>query len=197
MGKRKKIENKLSKVGLRKARYELKHHVGVVEVDGDGRMGIIVNKYDRVYLEPVAQERVRPKYLKPLLSNPRFTVYMGYAVDDFDEQVTRARNAGVEAFKLEAVEDWGYDFIAVRNRELTLPDGHKWAGQTLRWNPLDEIQLAPEYVIKENDLRDTKVYPSSFLISAQEIEGALIPAMIQAQLHTLTQVVDNQAVEVA
>jgi hypothetical protein len=177
--------------------YLSKNGVGEVSKSGVGQIQIKVTKYDYLFLEPEKEIKVDKKYLKPHLKNQdKYTVYMGYETDEIDSTMSLAREDGLNIQKLEAVEDWGYTFIAVENRDYTFPTGHKLEGERMRWSPFDTLQLAEEMEIRENDFRERKYHLSTFLISARKIVGREIPGMVLAQLHTIDQVYSGNAVEV-
>ncbi|GEM_PF-2671861 len=166
---------------------------GIIKVETDGRIAIggqyseEDQTYIPIFLEPEKPVEISRKAIKPYLAAPEFTIYMGHLSDEFETNKFLAREAGTEIHLLDTVEDWGYDFIAVRNHSFTFPISHKWEGETIRWNPLVGLELTPEMEIAENDFRETKIYPSSFIWGGHPIVGAEIPAMIQAQVHTLSQ----------
>ena len=104
--------------------YLSKNGVGEVSKSGAGQIQIKVTKYDYLFLEPEKEIKVDKKYLKPHLKNQdKYTVYMGYETDEIDSTMSLAREDGLNIQKLEAVEDWGYTFIAVENRDYTFPTG--------------------------------------------------------------------------
>jgi hypothetical protein len=174
-----------------------KNGIGEVSKSGTGQIQIKVTKYDYLFLEPEKEIKVDKKYLKPHLKNQdKYTVYMGYETDEIDSTMSLAREDGLNIQKLEAVEDWGYTFIAVENRDYTFPTGHKLEGERMRWSPFETLQLAEEMEIRENDFRERKYHLSTFLISARKIVGREIPGMVLAQLHTIDQVYSGNAVEV-
>jgi hypothetical protein len=151
-----------------------------------GKIGVRVAS-DRVcFLQDDGKDEIRglKKLAKELGKNGKFSVYMGHVTDDQGFHVTRAIEMGIEVFPLDAPEDWGYEFIAVRNRVIPNTD--------LRYDPLQPIEFWREMEISENDYRDPdkKVRLGDFLWGAKKIVGGEIPAMIQAQLHTLDQMVE-------
>ena len=154
-----------------------------------GKIGVRVAS-DRVcYLQDDGKDEIRglKKLAKALSKNGKFSVYMGHATEDQAFHVTRAIEMGIEVFPLDAPEDWGYEFLAVRNRVIPGPD----TAHPLRYDPLQPIEFWQEMEISENDYRDPlkKVRLGDFLWAAKKIQGGEIPAMIQAQMSTLDQLV--------
>lgn len=123
--------------------------------------------------------------LNRLKKTPMFTVYMGQARDEIEAIVFEARKHGVEVHVLDSVEDWGYDFIAVRSNEFAV------GREKFRYNPFNEIELSAELEFTPNDLREVRIYPSTFMYGGVEVAAGEIPVVIQAQLIALEQAVPS------
>lgn len=125
------------------------------------------------------------KALNRLKQTPMFTVYMGHVREEIETIVLEARKHGVEVHVLDSLEDWGYDFIAVRSNVFVV-DKEKF-----RYNPFNEIELSAELEFTPNDLREVRIYPSTFIYGAVEVAPDEIPPMIKAQLIALEQAVPS------
>ncbi len=125
------------------------------------------------------------KVLNRLKKTPIFTVYMGQVKDEIETIVFEARKHGIEVHVLDSVEDWGYDFIAVRSNEFVVDK------ERFRYNPFNEIELNAELEFTPNDLRDFRIYPSTFMCGGVEVAPSEIPTMIKAQLIALEQSVPS------
>lgn len=130
------------------------------------------------YLEDEPKRKLR-KAIKAMRKVAEYTVYMGYATDDIEAQIELAHQFGIEIFHLTVPEAWGYGFIAVKSRTVNLE------GETLHYNPFDEIDFGREFSVTENDFRQTKIYLSQFLIAGKELEPGEWPIEIRLQMTTL------------
>jgi hypothetical protein len=153
----------------------------------DGRIAVKIKGQAPLFLEDDgwSKNTVR-KNLRKYKNRPMFTIYMGHCVEDFDVQRKRALENGIEVFQLDAPEEWGYDFIAVRNREVEVN------GEILRYSPFEDVDIASEFSLAENDFRDERIGLRDFMWGGKMLQEVEIPLMIRCQVITLEQVTEGK-----
>ncbi|MFH0989884.1 MAG: hypothetical protein V1799_07705 [bacterium] len=152
----------------------------------DGRLAVKTGENTYIYLEDDNREWQKgvANLIKNLQNQPKFTVYMGHRKDGIEEAIAIARKNDVEVYFMDVPEGWGYEFIAVRNREFQIK------GITLRWDPLQPLPFTKEFEMGEMDFRESKTTPDNFLWGWLKLDSVEIPTMVAAQIVTVEQMVE-------